>query len=51
MKLKTTSSTTTFVNRQTPTKSGFGFGFMLREADLLWFLIIHKKTNHNVSTQ
>jgi len=43
MKPKTTSSTITIVNRQTPTKSGFGFGFMLREADLLWFLIIRKK--------
>lgn len=43
MKPKTTSSTITIFNRQTPTKSGFWFGFMSREADLLWFLIVHKK--------
>lgn len=42
-KPKTMSSTTTSGNRQTPTRSGFRFGFMLLEADLLWFLIIHKK--------
>lgn len=35
--------TTATIKRQTPTESGFEFGFMLREADLLWFLIIHKK--------
>lgn len=43
IKPKTMSSTTTVSNRQTPTESGFGFGFMLLEADLLCFLIVHKK--------
>lgn len=43
MKPKTTSSTTAIVNSQTPTRSGFGFGFMLKKVDWLWFLIIHKK--------
>jgi hypothetical protein len=36
-------STISIVNRQTPTKFGFGFDFMWREADFLQFLIIHKK--------